>query len=411
MTNQSKIAGSRSLRVIFQAVIAVMLIVSTFAVTALADTLQSYEVKVIDNGAETTITTTETEPIEILTKAGINLSADDKINYSDFSKGEGGTIVINRLSTIKVEYNGNIQSYNVYSATVKEALKELGIELNSETSVNCSLTAPVKNSMVIRVFKNATVNLTADDRTVRYTNVKGTVADLIALAGIKLDEHDYTEPALDTALTDGMDILVCRVEYKVKTKTESVKYSTIKKKDKKLAKGVKTTVTKGVKGKKTVTYNIKYVNGEVDSKEVLSQKTKKKATSKVVKVGTKKVKGAAKIKSNGVNSRNGYKVGQVISGRYTHYCACAKCNGNSRGITSSGKKIRNGMKNPYYIACNWLPLGSVIEADGVCYTVTDRGGSGLSRKGRIDIFTPEGHSACYKYGTGKCKITILRLGW
>lgn len=410
MTNQSKDAGSRSLRAILQAVIAIFLILSTFAVTALADTLHSYEVKVIDGVTESTITTTETEPIEILTKAGINLSADDKINSSDFSKGEGGTIVINRLNTIRLEYNGNIQSYNVYSATVEEALKELGIELDSKTSVNCSLTAPIKNKMVIRVFKNATVTLTADDKTAKYKNVKGTVADLISLAGIKLDEHDYTEPSLDTALTNGMDILVCRVEYKVTKKTESVKYSTVKKSDKKLAKGVTATVTKGVKGKKTVTYNVKYVNGEVDSKEVLSQKTNKKATSKVVKVGTKKVTGA-KVKSNGVDSKNGYKVGQVIEGKYTHYCACAKCNGNSKGITSSGKKISNGMKNPYYIACNWLPLGTVVEVDGVCYTVVDRGGSGLSKKGRIDIFTPEGHSACYKYGTGACKITILRLGW
>lgn len=411
MTNQSKDAGSRSLRAILRAVIAVLLIISTFAITAVADTLHSYEVKVIDNGAETTVTTNETEPIEILTKAGINLSADDKITCSDFSRGEGGTIVINRLSTIKLEYDGNIQSYNVYSATVEDALKELGIELNSETSVSCSLTAPIKNGMVIRVFTNASVALTADGTTTEYKNVKGTVADLVTLAGIELEEHDYTEPALDCALTDGMDILVCRVEYKVTTKTETVKYSTVKKKDKTLATGVTKTVTKGVTGKKTVTYNVKYVNGEVAGKEVLSQKTKKKATNKVVKVGTKKVKGTSDMEPNGVESKNGYTLGQVISGKYTHYCACAKCNGNSRGITSSGKKIRNGMKNPYYIACNWLPLGTVLEVDGICYTVTDRGGSGLSRKGRIDIFTPEGHSACYKYGTGACKITILRLGW
>lgn len=411
MTNQSKDAGNRSLRVILQAVIAVFLILSTFAVTALADTLQTYEVTIVDGGVKSTITTNETEPIEILTKAGISLADDDKVNASQLQRGEGGTIVINRLSTIKVEYDGNIRSYNVYGATVEEALKELGIELDADTSVNCSLTAPIKDAMVIRVFKNATVKLTADDKTKKYKNVKGTVADLINFAGIELDEHDYTEPSLDTALTDGMKVLVCRVEYKVKKKTESVKYTTVKKKDKKLAKGVTATVTKGVTGKKTVTYNVKYVNGEVDSKEVLSQKTKKKATSKIVKVGTKKVKGASKIKSNGVDSKNGYKVGQVIDGRYTHYCACATCNGNSRGVTSSGKKIRNGMENPYYIACNWLPLGSVIEVDGVCYTVVDRGGSNLSKKGRIDIFTPEGHSACYKYGTGSCKITIQRLGW
>ena len=69
------------------------------------------------------------------------------------------------------------------------------------------------------------------------------------------------------------------------------------------------------------------------------------------------------------------------------------------------------MENPYYIACNWLPLGTVLDVDGELYTVVDRGGSGLSKQGRIDIFTPGGHSDALRKGTGRCTITIVRLGW
>lgn len=54
-------------------------------------------------------------------------------------------------------------------------------------------------------------------------------------------------------------------------------------------------------------------------------------------------------------------------------------------------------------------MGSIVNIDGTNYTVVDRGGSGLSSVGRVDIFTPEGHRACYKYGTGKCTLTIMRL--
>ena len=56
-------------------------------------------------------------------------------------------------------------------------------------------------------------------------------------------------------------------------------------------------------------------------------------------------------------------------------------------------------------------MGSILNIDGTSYTVVDRGGSGRSSVGRVDIFTPEGHKACYKYGTGKCTLTIMRLGW
>ena len=69
------------------------------------------------------------------------------------------------------------------------------------------------------------------------------------------------------------------------------------------------------------------------------------------------------------------------------------------------------MADPYYVACNWLPLGSVISVNGKNYTVVDRGGSGLSARGRIDIYTPAGHQAALKGGTGSCSITIVRLGW
>lgn len=182
-----------------------------------------------------------------------------------------------------------------------------------------------------------------------------------------------------------------------------------------MSEGTQKVVSDGVKGEDEVTYEVKYVNGKENSKKETERKRTSEPVNQIVKQGTKKVVATtttpAEVKSNGVTSKNGYTVGQKITGRYTHYCACATCNGNSRGITSSGKKITNGMADPYYVACNWLPLGSVIKVDGQNYTVVDRGGSGLSTVGRIDIFTPEGHAACYRYGTGSCSIEIVRLGW
>ena len=235
-----------------------------------------------------------------------------------------------------------------------------------------------------------------------------TVGDLLERANVTLDSNDYTVPAVNQELETGVTVDVNRVDYVEETVKVKVKYTTKKKKDNSLPKGEKIVVRKGKNGVKEVTYKVKYVNGEAINKEKVEEVVTKEAVTKVVKVGTND---NPEVKPNGVTSKNGYTIGQVIEGRYTHYCACATCNGNSRGITSSGKRIYNGMSNPYYIACNWLPLGTVLKVNGHNYTVVDRGGSGLSRRGRIDIFTPEGHSACYRYGTGSCKIEIVRLGW
>lgn len=416
MTNQS-FAGKRSFRTGLTIVIALVLLVTVFAGTAFAKTSDEYTVNIIDGSRNVAVTTNETEPIEILKSAGITVSAGDKLDISDFKESEGGSIAVNRLNTIYVEFDGNITAYQVYSHTVGDAFAQLGIGVKNNDQINYSLNTEITDGMVIKITSAQYVTLKVDGVETKYALTSGTVADLLKTAGVTLDEDDYTVPSLDTELKKDLEVKVKRVEYKTETKTKSVKYSTKETKDSTLEEGKTKVITKGENGEAEVTYQVKYVNGKKKETAEVSRTTVKEATQKEVAVGTKKTKkkenktSSDEVKPNGVKSKNGYKVGQVIKGRYSHYCACATCNGNSRGITSSGKKIRNGMDNPYYVACNWLPLGTVINVDGTNYTVVDRGGSGLSRQGRIDIFTPGGHSECYRLGVGSCSIEIVRLGW
>ncbi len=407
MINESSVASVRHIsRAALATVIAFILIVFIFTANAFAGVAREYNVVVNDNGYEYTITTDETEPFEILNKANITLGSNDRLVITDFIAGEGGTIVIDRLNTINVKLNDLIKSFDVYGDTVSQALAEAGI--NTENCiVDYDGTAAVENGMVITVVSPKIVTISADGESVKISAIGGTVKNMLELAGISLGENDYTEPSADASVTDGMEIEVYRVETKTVNESEKIPYDTVKNNDPKIERGITETLTKGENGEKSITYSVKYVNGqEVERKEISSTVTKKPVTE-VLKVGTKPTEFAP----NGVESYNGFYVGQVINGRYSHYCACAACNGNSRGVTTSGKRISNGMENPYYVACNWLPLGSVIDVNGTEYTVVDRGGSGLSKTGRIDIFTPEGHSACYKKGVGSCSITIKRLGW
>ena len=411
MTNESRVAHKRSFRAVLAIIIALCVIVTVFTSTAFADSTTRYDVTIADGGKESVVTTTETEPIEILKEANIAINSGDKLNLTEFVSGEGGKISISRKNSINVDYNNSIQTYDVYSETVGEALDEIGAVLGKDDKVNFPLTDSVKDGMVIQIKTAFSVSVKADGKTTQLAFADGTVKDVLAKANITLNKHDYTKPSVNTPLEAGMKIKVYRVKYKTATKNAEISFETKKVKDKTLYKGTQKVAKKGSKGKKKISYSVRYVNGKEESREKVKEEIQKKPVTKIIKVGTKKKAPGADATPNGVKSRNGYKLGQVISGRYTHYCACARCNGNGRGITSSGRKITNGMKNPYYIACNWLPLGSVINVDGTNYTVVDRGGSGLSRRGRIDIFTPEGHRACYRLGTGSCTIKIVRLGW
>ncbi len=404
MTNQSDVVSMRrSARAILTTVIALLLVITIFATTVFAATGNQYEVKIIDNGKEITITTNETEPIEILNQANFALAANDKLDISGFEQGMGGTIVINRLNVINVEFGNTINTYSVYSSTVGDALAEIGLPVGESDQINYSLDAQIESGMVITVMPAISVTLDVDGVATNYAVLNGTVADLLAFAGVSLGADDYTQPSLDTPLGADMYVQVFRVFYQQETRTETLHYTTTKVDDDTLSAGEKKVVTAGVNGSAQVTYKVKYVNGVVAEQQKINTVVTQQPVNEVVNVSTA-------VASNGVSSKNGYYVGQQISGRYTHYCACSRCCGKSDGITASGIKVYNGMADPYYVACNWLPLGSIINVNGQNYTVVDRGGSGLSRTGRIDIFAGN-HQTALNKGTGSCSIEIVRIGW
>ena len=407
MINESSVVSFKRIsRLASATVIAFVLIVCIFTATAFAGVTGEYDVVINDNGKEYTVTTEETQPIEILNEANITLGANDKLNIAGFEAGEGGVITIDRLNTVYIKYDEIITAYNVYADTVAEAFSEIGV--NTENcQIDYSLSAPVENGMIINVAGAKTVILNADSTSSSISAIGSTVADVISLAGISLDGDDYVEPTLDTAIEDGMEITVYRVTVKTETRKETIKFSTETKQNSDMDTGTSEIEVAGQNGEKQVEYRVTYINGREASKEELSSTVTKEPVTEVKVVGTKQ----GSVEPNGVQSANGYSVGQTIKGKYTHYCSCAKCCGKSNGVTASGKKVYTGMPNPYYVACNWLPLGSVISVNGTNYTVVDRGGSGLSSGGRIDIYTPEGHQAAIRGGTGSCSITIIRLGW
>lgn len=350
MINESHAASVKHIsRFMAAAVIAFLLIICVFATSAFAGMASEYNVVIDDNGKQYTVTTNETEPTEILNEANIALGSNDRLDIAGFEAGNGGTIVIDRLNTVNIKFNESIKAYDVYADTVGEAFAELKINVS----------------------------------------------------GCKLN-YDVND-----AVENGMEITVYRTVVKTETVSEDIKYSTQTKENASMTVGETKVETAGENGEKKVTYQVTYVNGEETSRVQLTSVTVKEPITEVKYVGT----AAAGFEPNGVQSKNGFSVGQTISGKYTHYCPCAKCCGKSTGNTASGKKVYVGMPEPYYVACNWLPLGSVIDVDGQTYTVVDRGGSGLSKTGRIDIYTPGGHAAALSAGTGRCTITVLRLGW
>ena len=188
MTKKSIVAGRRSIKAVLSTVIAILLIVATFTSTAFAQT--NYRVQIVDGAEEITVTTNETEPIEILNDAGITLTSDDVIDITKFEAHEGGTITISRNNTINVKFGETIKTYKVYAATVGDALNEIGIKIGKDDKLNLDASTPVENGMTVEIESALTVTLKVDGKTEKLTSTNSTVGDLRKLAGLTLGEYD-----------------------------------------------------------------------------------------------------------------------------------------------------------------------------------------------------------------------------
>ena len=170
-------------------------------------------------------------------------------------------------------------------------------------------------------------------RTVQVT-APGTVADAIAQLRLAVDGDDRVAPALDTPLSDGLEVVVDVVSTATSTKKVTLKYATVTKNTKSMYKGDKKVVRKGRNGKATRTYLTTTVNGEATT-VVLNEKITKKVIDKVVKVGT-----------------NGKR--KINLARLAKWNKIAKCESGSRWHINTGNGYYGGLQ---FAQATWLSVG------------------------------------------------------
>ncbi len=142
-----------------------------------------------------------------------------------------------------------------------------------------------------------------------------TVGQAITELALVVDRDDRVSPGPDTAVVDGMSLVIDVVSVSKTSKKSTVKYRTIRKKTKSMMKGHTKLVRHGRTGKITRTTVTTTVNGDATKK--VTTKVNRHARSKIVKVGTsrlnlarwKKWNKIARCESGGrwhINTGNGY---------------------------------------------------------------------------------------------------------
>ena len=131
------------------------------------------------------------------------------------------------------------------------------------------------------------VTVTAGGETTTFATNAGTIEQALRENEVSFDEDDQVSPALDTEITQDVDVTVQRVDTSTETTSEEVPFETVEVEDEDLAEGKTSVLAAGAPGEKTTTWSITTVDGEETDREVATTETVREPTERRIAVGTK----------------------------------------------------------------------------------------------------------------------------
>lgn len=298
------------------------------------------------------------------------------------------------LNTFEIKADGTEKTIRTYDTNLNNVLKNNGFDVDVKDRITYS--EQKSGHFDVTIERGFIVNLFADGEMMSTTMYGGTVGDVLDKFDITLKSTDKVNYSTDEALTANMNITVNRVayktitdEYKVPYKTELVplSYSYSGKKS--------NTARSGKEGVRTVTKELKIVDGEVVETKIVQDKITKKPVNAVV------YSDASNLLNKGKGKPETYKRAlEVTATAYTG----AECSGN----TATGKKPRVG-----YVAVDprVIRLGTKLYIESLdgsyVYGYAEAQDTGGAIKGKkIDIYLPS-IPDCRQFGRKKMRVYVL----
>lgn len=313
------------------------------------------------------------------------------------------------LNKVTLELNGAADTYVTEQESIGDFLDEQGIDLKASDKINLPLHESLEKTEKVIIEKAKKITVQADGKEYEFTAYDEDVATVLNKLDINLEAHDRVNVNLTDSVSHGMRIDIQRVKIKEETLKLPISHTYKKVDSSTLLKGTNKVQTPGKDGEREIITQKVYVNGEVESEEILSSSVTQEPQTEIILVGTKKAvvkKVKAEVKAIAPKTKTNATAKKTSSSTSTkktttNLSTSSKDNKNWKSftlsfytdlpsenggytVTATGEKLRSGM-----VASNYYAIGTEIYLSGWgSHTVKDRGGSNFNSSNRLDVFIP-----------------------
>jgi resuscitation-promoting factor RpfB len=312
------------------------------ATVGIATAMHKNDVSLTVDGATSTIAVREKTVAEVLELEGIQLSEHDVVLPgldTEVTDEMGITVLLARPFEVTVD--GDTREVWTTGKTVQEALGFLDLDA-ADSKLSTSRSAAIGReglSVEIVTAKDVTLVAGGEESAAR---VAGTVADVLAGAGIAPDSDDIVAPEPSTLLEDGMKIKFIDVEVTTPSVEKGIPYAKSTVKSAKRDKGSSEITTKGEDGLKRETYTNVYHDGQLQSSVLKSEEVLEEPVTQVTTVGTRETAPAA---SSSGTSSSGSSGGHAINlARAAMWDRIAQCESTGRWNINTGNGYYGGLQ-------------------------------------------------------------------
>ncbi len=227
---------------------------------------------------------------EVLTAAGIEVSERDLVAPGiDEGVTDGSAIAVQFGRPLELSVDGESRTYWVNSTDVASALGEIGRRYDGADLSASRGSSIGRTGLTLRVVTPKVVRIKLGARDVRVRKVTAlTVADVLESMDFEVDKHDKISPSLTTEIANGDRVVVKDIRIATKrVPREVIDAPVVQREDPTLFEGEEEVVQAGRDGARKVTYRLRFVNGELVTRTVLTASMSVKAVATIVNVGTK----------------------------------------------------------------------------------------------------------------------------